>query len=96
MTIKLDKVVSALAALMISTASLVVVTDAQAREREDYDLSDKARCMARTYGPSHHPLRKRRSIECSGDEILEEGTKTVGAPCADFVPTQKNPKGLRL
>ncbi len=75
MTIKLDKVVSALAALMISIASFAVVTDVQARERDDLDSKQETRCEGPTYGPSHHPVRNRHGIECNRDEVPQEPKK---------------------
>lgn len=93
MTIKLDKVVSALAALMISVASFVAVTDVQARERDDLDSSEKPRCEGRTYGPSHHPARKRRGIECNQDEISDEATYMESRCSAAFAPTLRNRRG---
>ncbi|KLI64363.1 hypothetical protein AAV99_01715 [Aurantiacibacter marinus] len=93
MTIKLDKLVSALAALMISTASFVAVTDAQARESDDLNSSEEPRCEGRTYGPSHHPARKRRGMRCDRDEVSEEGANMQGRPCTAFAPTLKNPTG---
>ena len=80
MTIKLDKMVSALAALMISIASFVAVTDAQARERDDLALSKEPQCEGRTYGPSHHPARKQRGIECNRDEVSDEAAKRKAGP----------------
>lgn len=69
MTIKLDKVVSALAALTISIASFVAVTEVQAREPDDLEAREEPRCEGRTYGPSHHPTRNRRSVECNRDKV---------------------------
>ena len=93
MTIKLDKLVSALAALTISIASFVAVTDVQAKERDDLDSSEETRCEGQTYGPSHHPARNRRGIECDRDEVSEKTTNIESRPCAVFVPTLRNPEG---
>ncbi len=93
MTIKLDKVLSALAALMISVASLAAVTDVQAKERDDFNSLEQPRCEARTYGPSHHPAHQRRGTECNRDELSEAATNMEGRPCAAFAPTLRNPRG---
>ncbi len=93
MTIKLDKLVSALAALTISIASFVAVTDVQAKARDELDLSRETRCEGRAYGPSHHPARKRRSIECTPDQASDEATERKSAPVPSSPLTLRNPRG---
>ncbi len=55
MTIKLDKVMSALAALTISIASFVAVTDAQTKDRGENAQTEEPRCEGRAHGPSTIP-----------------------------------------